>query len=550
MKRQKAGFEARVYSYGARAPDPESLALIDAQMQRAHRYYNTLIEIERERRALVREVLGETRWVDATEDQMLYLAEVDGYTNARTTEERARNGVDCWGAYLLAEAAADQARKTPNEPHFRRWDGTGTVAVQLQKGLTVADLLAGKHTFARLSLDFSARGPKGLPFGDGRPRAILSIRVGSAGRAPIWASIEVIWHRSLPESARIKWIRLHRRRVGVHWKWSVQFVLEGLAGWARSTRVSTRGMIAIDVGWRKMANGDMRVATWVDDAGGVGALRVPARLLERWAKVHDLRSIRDRAFNAERDALRAWLADTPTVPEWLRKTASHLHAWRSTARLASLALRWRISRFNGDDGIFERLEAWRRRDKHLLSWECFQRKNVLRARREIYRVFAAHRIQLYRRVVVERLDLRDFAELPNRDVGDAPDDYATANSRGRRFLAAQSELLGAIAAASQKVGAEFIETVAEWTTQHCHDCGTREPFDAAVEVMHVCSTCGVEWDQDVNAARNLLRAVQRGDHPADRSRGEVANAREESPGRRSVGLAEVCVGRRRSQRVV
>ena len=44
MKRQKDGVEARVYSYGARAPEPESLTLIDSQMQRAHRYYNVLIE--------------------------------------------------------------------------------------------------------------------------------------------------------------------------------------------------------------------------------------------------------------------------------------------------------------------------------------------------------------------------------------------------------------------------------------------------------------------------------------------------------------------------
>ena len=186
MKRQKDGVEARVYSYGARVPAPAALALIDAQMQRAHRYYNTLIEIERERRAMVRELLGETRWADATEDQRLACAEIDGFTGARICEERARNGVDCWGAYLLAETAAEQARKSRTEPHFRQWDGTGTIAVQLQGGLTVANLLAGTDTRARLSLDFAASGPRGVPLSRGRPRAVLSVRSQR-------------WSRSIPQ---------------------------------------------------------------------------------------------------------------------------------------------------------------------------------------------------------------------------------------------------------------------------------------------------------------------------------------------------------------
>src|SRR3990172_6589154 len=96
-----------------------------------------------------------------------------------------------------------------------------------------------------------------------------------------------------------------------------------------------------------------------------------------------------------------------------------------------------IAALRGDETGFEPLEAWRAHDRHLLEWEANQRENVLRSRRERYRLFA-RKMATYHRIVVEKLDLRDFAELPPKPSEEEPRLRA---SRGRRFAASLSELL-------------------------------------------------------------------------------------------------------------
>jgi transposase len=41
------------------------------------------------------------------------------------------------------------------------------------------------------------------------------------------------------------------------------------------------------------------------------------------------------------------------------------------------------------------------------------------------------------------------------------------------------------------------------TTKRCHACGSMEEFDRR-ELTHTCSTCSLLWDQDYNAAMNML----------------------------------------------
>ena len=42
------------------------------------------------------------------------------------------------------------------------------------------------------------------------------------------------------------------------------------------------------------------------------------------------------------------------------------------------------------------------------------------------------------------------------------------------------------------------------TTSTCSLCGSLEEWDQATELVHKCSNCREEWDQDENAARNIL----------------------------------------------
>ena len=70
-----------------------------------------------------------------------------------------------------------------------------------------------------------------------------------------------------------------------------------------------------------------------------------------------------------------------------------------------------------------------------------------------------------------------------------------------------------------KAAEQVVEVSAAYSTQHCSWCGNQERWDAALSVVHRCSRCGELFDQDHNAARNLLRshigglAAQKGDLP-------------------------------------
>src|SRR3990172_2772711 len=312
----------RAYSYGAKAPT-ENAELVRQQLILAHRYANRLVEIERERR--------EASLKADEDEQALEACEAKAAEAIRRA--RADSGL-YWGTYLCVEDAAQRSRRTSREaPRFRRWDGSGLLATQLQGGLAVPDLLAGTDRRAQL-------------VGEGK-RRLLRFRVGSTGRDPVWAAFPMVYHRDLPPEATVKWARICCHRLGTHTKWSAQIVLDGLPEVTLPT--PTRGTVAIDVGWRRFDEG-VRVATWVDDEGETGELLMPHELVERWHKVEDLRSIRDTNFNHARDELREWrsletLPDSKALPDWLRETTKALHAWRAPARLAALALRWRSQRF-------------------------------------------------------------------------------------------------------------------------------------------------------------------------------------------------------------
>ena len=567
----------RVFAYGAKAPT-QNAALVEQQIARAHRYYNVLIGLERDRRAatLVKQKemetslraayqkasvdvadLGEERnaklvaqlveaghgrpskwhkadgasekawaiawrvWAEWREGLDVQLQPLSEQHKEQVKVERARCGT-FWGTYLQIEDAVMRAAKSTSidvPMRGRPWLGEGLVAVQIQGAMTSEELLSGEDSRARL-------------LGEGRHR-ILWLRVGSEGRAPVWATFPVTYHRDLPPGAKIKWVRVHRNKVATHYRFSAQIVLDELPV---PTPVPQLGTVGIDVGWRNFPGEGIRVAVWSDDKGQSGELRVPNRLLERWQKVDDLRSIRDKNFNAARDFLVVARRAAVGWPIDLMRETEHAHAWKSPERLSGIVTRWRTHRFEGDASLFGTLEAWRKQDKHLYEWECNQRENVLRARREVYRLFG-RQMARYRTVVIERLDLRDFAEHPGPD--EAKETYSLSAARGRRHFAALSELLGCIAQMTTKHGSELKETNAALTTRIHHECGTSQPLDPESKLRNVCSNCGLEYDVDYNAAKNILaRALSPEVAPSKRAKVEVRDAQGKTAAeaRRSRGI--------------
>ena len=566
----------RTYSYRLRAPTLGA-DIVAAQMRDAHRYYNALIEIEHERRAAWQAAMSahadvecHEAWVsvcseqrDAARDAIrrvrkaarrradtaeqrelvrelsVTLKDVRGLLRAAKVRQRkdvnqrkaeatikaaaktrrraARAECGCfWGTYLIVEQAAEAACKAVKAPRFHRWDGSGAIAVQLQRGLGLAQLASDR----RLQIDM----PPAEAWDrrrDPRTRTVVRLRVGSMskagarskskaqarskGRTPVWAAWPLIMHRSLPDGARIMWARITRKRVEARDHWMLHLSVDEQRVAPRPVAAPAAEAVAVDLGWRARPNGRLRIAYLWDGLKGREVL-LDSGVQLGLRKVDDLRSIRDKHLAVACRFLLEWLRGRESVPDWLREATQYLHQWRAQARLAGLTLRWRSQRFAGDD-IFAGLEAWRKRDKHLWTWEVNLRRQVLTRRREQYRVLAVELAQRYGALVLELFDLRRV----QRHVATESEEVDVQMAHSQQQIAAPSELRDCFVQAFATRRRIVARMPAVNSTRECgvdlpdgSRCRSLERWDQAAELEHRCSTCGTLWDQDANACRVLL----------------------------------------------
>lgn len=527
---------SRNYRYGILAPT-ENADVVEDQFRRAHAYRNQLVEIERARRdrgaaaieeafptvghlavnlrtkeetfetalkaaraaragggtvsddvlvayKMAKKDLEEARKkhkharVEAqkTTEAVALWAEVNREANNRVKKARAECGL-YWGTYLLVERSVPRSGRPPR---FNRWRGDGQLGVQIQGGLPTDDVWA-PNTRAYLE-----------PI-NSRDSALL-FRVGSKGRSPILARFPARLHRPFPDGSVVKWVYVQRRKIAAHYRWYVVFVLARVP---ETREHASNGLVAVNCGWRQLDDG-VRVAYARDENGVEKQLVVPSYELSRWDRADGLRSTRDKLFNEARSRLAAWLKANDH-PGWLMDRCAALYAWRSCARLASVAIEWRVNRFAGDEEIFEALEAWRKQDKHLWEWEANQRRKAVAWRDDLYRNWANDLAKQYRIVVPGIVDYSVLAERAEPDE----EDESTRQSRGNRFDAAPGRLVQFL----KERFAEVVDIPSYDVTQTCSECGHPDPFDAAKQLVRTCALCHETVDQDSRACRNYISAT-------------------------------------------
>jgi hypothetical protein len=404
------------------------------------------------------------------------------------------------GSYLRVEAAFEAAKNTSmGDPRFRRWTGDGVVGPQLTPPLSVRQLLQGGDS--RLRLEFLPG-----PASERRSQRVLWwVRVASDGRDPVWCKIPAHLSRGqLPDDGVIKWASVVRRQVGVrrkahpdipegvwvpYYEWSVQLTLQ-----TEDTKPrATTGAAGVNLGWRAMEDGGLRVGYVVGTDGRNEPIELPAKLVERWGKARSIQGFRDTNFDDIRARLVEWLANHPH-PDWLAEACKLLPAWRSKRRLGGVHGCWSRERFDGDAEMFAALTAWRERDVHLEQYELMLLRRAERGRQGLYRRVAADLRKRYRFVYVDDTDYRTVKRRPAADSNEAVNETAKRNAQvaapGRlRSLICQS---GGIAVEAANI------------TQTCHLCKHVNVWDSASGIMQTCDGCGEQLDQDENAAHNLL----------------------------------------------
>lgn len=443
----------RVFRYGLLPPTLGAATVAD-QMRAAHRYHNALVEIELARREAERAVLhahggllrsaassaapppdneGVERDALLTTRRALRLdpvavaalQRVNAAATLRRTAARAASGV-YWGTYLQVERAVDASRRAPGVPRFRRWKGTGFVAVQLQQGLDVVTALGCLDRRFRLDLS-----PQPIAARHGRPLGRIRLRVASERRNPVWAEWPIVYHRPLPGDARIKWARVVRRLVAGRAIWTLHVTVETAAPWPSP---GARGTVAFDLGWRRSAE-TLRAGGWADDGGASGELLLDPAVRAVLRKVRELRGLRQRSFNELRSWLAGWCQDK-VLDAAHGLALRSVSRWRSQGKLAALALWWREHRIAGDAEAFNRIEAWRRRDKHLWQWEANARRKALLRRREQFRIVARLLADGHDTLIVERLCLAALV----RDSATGVARQGARASRAQLFEVAPGEL--------------------------------------------------------------------------------------------------------------
>lgn len=446
---------------------------------------------------------------DASRQLMAASDAINADRAKKTAELRVKHGECSWGTRGRVEAAVRQSSGGKTDPVFRRWDGSGNVAVQIlssSKRLYTEGLLACEDTRLRLEL---------TEFKRGRQRAMLWLRVGSEGRqsTPVWAKFECVYHRPLPPGAEIKAAWAQRRRIGPgRWRWEACLQLES-EEFEPPARIPSHAC-SVNLGWRGRPGGRIRVAYVVGTDGHSEEYLLPTGVVERLdhaegngargEEARSLKSLRDKKFNSIRDELVQWLGDQDGVPEWLRKETTHLARWRSPARLVVLRRKWMDQRFDGDAEMFDRIDHWKRREWHLHRWQSGESESARGHRKDQYRVFARRLAERYSDIVFQEFDL----SVPQRKRAPGEDeDEQSAKQRLNRTRAALSELRGALLLAASNTGARVTAlkpVTGVSVSSSCHVCGHKCEFDRRSKLVHRCERCGAEWDQDENHCRNLL----------------------------------------------
>lgn len=493
-----------------RDPAPPHEAEIDARLKK-------------ERSPLWEERRAERQLLDET-DEIKEVMRVARERSVAAGKEAYRQSGLYWGTRWLVDM--DLKRAAKKRVIRKRWQRReGNVGIQLMKRR--GDYQRPSHIHG---CDYDA---VQIPLGPDGKYGAFRVRVGTTSdNDPIWVECPIKMHRPLPDNAKVRgaYLRVFRRGMQTRYEACVMVESEVFNKQLEVPRGSAEAC-GIDVGWRDMLDGSIRVAVLAGTDGAVEQLVLPPRLVGSVGYAESLQSAADRLFNAQMPVFEV------TSHLWTdeqRQLWAHRGKWRSWKRLArassdlerdhatydSAALwqrwkNWRLATPKLDlfcplddsfrdwaqrEGLDElqqqlwHLNIWRRKVVHLVHMSQVARSKQVGHRRDLYRKFAARVALRYGRVVVEKLVQSDLIETRERDP------KMSAVPRSNRFLAAPGELLETL---QHAVGKDRMTKVdPAYTTITCTVCGAiGEPTP---NILWQCAACGAEADQDAAAARNLL----------------------------------------------
>ena len=478
--------------------------------------------------------------------------------------------------HTLADRRISSQRKQGRRAQLRHhgYDGTGRIAVQLQREQhepeRTAELLCAPESpwWGMLRLPpvaaMSLEEWTGLSRAEQRHRgrAAIEVRIGSEDdrstrersrdsranvdriesgrsrrrdRAPVLWEIPAQVHRPIPPGAEILSAEVLVTRVAMDRRVSVSLTVR-----TRAPTPVDGPALAVNIGWRAMPDGSIRVAYWrgskepaqqvrvpehlagvlrVHASGCEGEVRLPASWRQLDARIAKIRSGRDKDLDRIRATASAHLLSHPHLAEALALAPGDVARWRSPARMVSLGRQ--LTDIKDASELREQIAAWERQDRHLWRWEANEREQLSLRRRDAYRATAALLTDCWPHAVLESPFV---SYVLHRRVGEQRDGHQTEHARANARLAAPAELADAIRKAAMRRGGSVTEIDPQLSTRRHHACDQiLNETDTTRSVVVECPHCGAVFDQDQNAVMNMLRERSGTDHASPEPDGSVSS---------------------------
>ena len=212
------------------------------------------------------------RAISLTDEKALHSAFNERVKAAQRTENT--DGLDGETANEVGRNFDEARKKVFNTPNsrlrFHRFDGTGYRFFRFKDNRTKkrADGSSYKATAYGVTLDYFTplRENDNRPFlltpnqpRGGVPRYKLKVKIGARTRSPddVCAYFDIIYHRPIPDGAQINNAKLMVRRVGDHFKYTINFSVRVPVA---PRKKPGNHVIGIDIGFRRMAKGAIRAA--------------------------------------------------------------------------------------------------------------------------------------------------------------------------------------------------------------------------------------------------------------------------------------------------
>lgn len=424
---------------------------------------------------------------------------------------------------------------------FHRFDGEGTLTVQLQKEAGAPDrtieLLAG-HTngpnkwanqfkvenypttdeWAAMSASDRRRHARG-----GVTK--VTFRFGQKDRSQT-VTLPVAVGRPIPDGADITGAQLTRTMVGGKPKASIAVSFRI----PKASKRTEGSKACVHTGWRSMADGSIRTAVvsgvkapptelvdhgFVNWNGTWAEVVIPPHVRETFTKADEIQVLRTNKFNQAKRLLAEYLSTTGqtlTIPgrggTQAKVTETLIDKWRSPRKLGSLVNRWRngaLPWLSGADAVvlLEDLEAWRHQDRHLWTWQANQSKRVRGYRTDMWRKVAAW---IAADAAMVMVDSWSMPALRTKAPAGSEDTIQAEKARRIANIASPGDLRSRVRQVAEGVGATVAEPDRTPSLVH-HGCnGQLDQDNRHKSHMLKCDRRHQLVDQDWNTLLHLAEA--------------------------------------------